>query len=35
MTRFLFGDDVSQSVKQIEESVKLKNIITSKEPTFS
>ena len=32
MTRFLFDDDVSQSMKQMEESVKLKNAITSKKP---
>ena len=30
MTRFLFGDDVSQSAKQNEESEKLKNKITTK-----
>ncbi|MPC77565.1 hypothetical protein E2C01_072022 [Portunus trituberculatus] len=35
MTRFLFGDDVSKSVKQIEESVKLKSTITAKKPSFS
>ncbi|MPC99163.1 hypothetical protein E2C01_094560 [Portunus trituberculatus] len=31
MTQFLFGDDVSRSVKQIEESAKLKSTITAKE----
>ncbi|MPC60498.1 hypothetical protein E2C01_054544 [Portunus trituberculatus] len=35
MTRFLFDDDVSKSVKQIEESVKLKSTITAKKPSFS
>ncbi|MPC89060.1 hypothetical protein E2C01_083988 [Portunus trituberculatus] len=35
MTQFLFGDDVSKSVKQIEESVKLKSTITAKKPSFS
>ncbi|MPC63127.1 hypothetical protein E2C01_057221 [Portunus trituberculatus] len=35
MTRFLFGDDVSKSVKQIEESVKLKSTITAKKPSYS
>lgn len=33
MTRFLFGDDLSQSAKQIEEAEKLKSKITSK-PSF-
>lgn len=32
MTRLLFGDDLSQSTKQIEESEKLKNKITTKKP---
>lgn len=35
MTRFLFGDDVSRSVKQIEESVKLKSTITGKRTPFA
>lgn len=34
MTRFLFGDDVSQSAKQIEETEKLKNKITTKKTPF-
>ena len=36
MTRLLFGDDVSQSAKHIEESEKLKNKITTKKqvPTW-
>ncbi|KAK3890226.1 hypothetical protein Pcinc_005793 [Petrolisthes cinctipes] len=32
MTRFLFGGDLSQSAKQIEESEKLKSKITTKRP---
>ena len=32
MTRFLFGDDVSQSAKNIEDSEKLKHKISSKKP---
>lgn len=32
MTRFLFGDDVSQPAKHIEESEKLKHKITAKKP---
>ena len=32
MTRFLFGDDVSLSAKQIEESEKLRNKISMKKP---
>ncbi|MPC73746.1 hypothetical protein E2C01_068083 [Portunus trituberculatus] len=34
MTRFLFGDDISKSVKQIEESAKLKSTITAKKTSF-
>lgn len=36
MTRFLFGDDVSQSAKHIEESEKLRNKFTTKKslPTW-
>ena len=34
MTRLLFGDDISQSTKQIEEAEKLKNKISTKK-TFS
>ena len=34
ITRFLFGDDVSQSAKQIEETEKLKNKITAKRTPF-
>lgn len=33
MSRFLFGDDVSQSAKHIEESEKLKNKIAAKKPS--
>lgn len=32
MTRLLFGDDLYQSTKQIEESEKLKNKISTKKP---
>ena len=34
MSRFLFGDDVSQSAKQIEETDKLKVKLASKKPLF-
>lgn len=34
ITRFLFGDDVSQSAKQIEETEKLKNKISAKRTPF-
>ena len=33
ITRFLFGDDVSQSARQIEESERLKNKISTKKNT--
>lgn len=35
MTGFLFGDDVSKSVKQIEKSMKLKSTIAAKKLSFS
>lgn len=34
MSRFLFGDDISKSVRQIEESAKLRSTITAKRQTF-
>ncbi|MPC14374.1 hypothetical protein E2C01_007139 [Portunus trituberculatus] len=34
MSRFLFGDDVSQSAKQIEETEKPKNKLATKKPLF-
>lgn len=34
MTQFLFGDDVSQSAKQIEDTEKLRNKITTKKTPF-